>query len=182
MTTVTLAPDAATSLRPAGPLDLIGTLAPLEHGRGDPTIRLRPGVAWRATHTPHGPATLRIALDGDAVDVAVWGPGAEWAVGAAPGIIGLEDEPGAFVPRHPLLADLARRLPGLRLPRSRRVFEALLPAICEQKITGDEARARVPRDRASPWRARTGTGRPAAPATARGPGRAALLRLSPAWA
>jgi 3-methyladenine DNA glycosylase/8-oxoguanine DNA glycosylase len=141
MTPVTLAPDAATSLLPAGPLDLLGTLAPLAHGRGDPTIRLLPGVAWRATRTPQGPATLRIALDGDAVDVAAWGPGAEWAVGAAPGIIGLEDEPGAFVPRHPLLADLARRLPGLRLPRTRRVFEALLPAICEQKITGDEARA-----------------------------------------
>jgi 3-methyladenine DNA glycosylase/8-oxoguanine DNA glycosylase len=141
MTTATLAPDTTVSLRLEGPLDLVGTLAPLAHGRGDPTIRLLSGVAWRATRTPHGPATLRIAVNGDALDVAAWGPGADWAIDAAPGLIGLEDEPEAFVPRHALLADLARRLPGLRLPRTRRVFEALLPAICEQKITGDEARA-----------------------------------------
>lgn len=34
-----------------------------------------------------------------------------------------------------------RRFPGLRLPRTNRPFEALLPAICEQKVTGIEARA-----------------------------------------
>lgn len=141
MTSLTQAPDAVATLRPAGALDLLGTLRPLAHGRGDPTIRLLPGVVWRATRTPEGPATLRFTLKGPAVDVAAWGPGAGWAMEAAPGIIGLEDEPEAFVPRHPLLADLARRLRGLRLPRTRRVFEALLPAICEQKITGDEARA-----------------------------------------
>jgi 3-methyladenine DNA glycosylase/8-oxoguanine DNA glycosylase len=142
MTTASLAaPDATASLRPRGPLDLVRTLAPLAHGRGDPTIRLLPGTVWRATRTPCGAATLRLVTRGDLVEVTAWGPGAGAAVESAPALIGLEDEPGALVPRHRLVAELARRFEGLRLPRSGRVFEALLPAICEQKITGDEARA-----------------------------------------
>jgi 3-methyladenine DNA glycosylase/8-oxoguanine DNA glycosylase len=40
---------------------------------------------------------------------------------------------------HPVLADLARRLPGVRLGRSEAAFEALVPAVLEQKITGLEA-------------------------------------------
>ncbi len=41
---------------------------------------------------------------------------------------------------HPVVALLAHRLPGLRLPRTERVFDALVPAILEQKVTGAEAR------------------------------------------
>jgi 3-methyladenine DNA glycosylase/8-oxoguanine DNA glycosylase len=62
-------------------------------------------------------------------------------VAAVPALVGLEDNPDALVPRHRLIAELARRFRGVRLPRTGRVFEALLPAICEQKVTGDEARA-----------------------------------------
>jgi 3-methyladenine DNA glycosylase/8-oxoguanine DNA glycosylase len=62
-------------------------------------------------------------------------------VSGAAALAGLEDDPSAFVPRHPLLVELARRFAGVRLPRTGRVFEALLPAICEQKVTGHEARA-----------------------------------------
>ncbi len=39
-----------------------------------------------------------------------------------------------------LLAECRRRAPGLRLLRTNAVFEALLPAILEQKVTGEEAR------------------------------------------
>ena len=41
----------------------------------------------------------------------------------------------------PLLADSLRRNPGLRLTRTRQVFEMLVAAILEQKVTGKEARA-----------------------------------------
>ncbi|WP_246846268.1 DNA-3-methyladenine glycosylase family protein [Humibacter ginsenosidimutans] len=40
---------------------------------------------------------------------------------------------------HALLAEVRRRHPGLRLTRTRRVFEALAPAIIEQKVTSLEA-------------------------------------------
>ena len=64
----------------------------------------------------------------------------EEAVAAAGELVGALDDPSALVPQHPVIRDTVRRHPGLRLPRSRRLFEALLPAICEQKVTGVEAR------------------------------------------
>jgi 3-methyladenine DNA glycosylase/8-oxoguanine DNA glycosylase len=48
---------------------------------------------------------------------------------------------GAVVAGHPLLRALHGRFPGIRIGRTRRVMEALVPAIIEQKVTGDEARA-----------------------------------------
>ncbi len=42
-------------------------------------------------------------------------------------------------PAHPLLRDAARRHPGLRIGRSGRVMEALVPAVLEQKVVGLEA-------------------------------------------
>jgi 3-methyladenine DNA glycosylase/8-oxoguanine DNA glycosylase len=41
---------------------------------------------------------------------------------------------------HPLVARLARRDTGLRIPRTTAVVESLVPAILEQKVTGEEAR------------------------------------------
>jgi 3-methyladenine DNA glycosylase/8-oxoguanine DNA glycosylase len=133
--------DAAASIPSGGPLDLVLTLAPLAHGNGDLTFRWSAGAVWRTTLTPDGPATLRIATARGRVEAAAWGPGAAVAIAAVPGMVGMDDDPDAFRPRNPLLADLVRRFPGLRMPRTGRVFEALLPAICEQKVTGDEARA-----------------------------------------
>lgn len=122
-------------------IDLALTLAPVAHGRGDPTIRFGPDGIWRATRTPAGPATLRLrAVDGG-IAVGAWGPGAGSAVKGAADLVGASDDPSALLPQHRLIRELARRFPGLRLPRTNRPFEALLPAICEQKVTGIQARA-----------------------------------------
>ena len=52
-----------------------------------------------------------------------------------------EREVGApFAPTHPLIAELHRRHPGLRIPRTQAVFEAAMPTILEQKVIGIEAR------------------------------------------
>ena len=135
------APDAQVVVETAGPIDQRMSLAPLAHGRGDPTIRLEPWGAWRATRTPDGPATTRIVGRGTSVSVAAWGPGADWVTDHAADLVGANDQPQALIPHHPVIAELVHRLPGLRLPASLRPFDALLPAICEQKITGIEARA-----------------------------------------
>ncbi|MGH2513234.1 MAG: DNA-3-methyladenine glycosylase family protein, partial [Candidatus Limnocylindrales bacterium] len=55
-------------------------------------------------------------------------------------LLGLADPVAAFRPDHPLLDALARRYTGIRIGRTEAVVEALVPAILEQKITGDEAR------------------------------------------
>ena len=54
-------------------------------------------------------------------------------------MLGDEDDPTGFAPVHPLLASLHRRERHLRLGRTGLVWEALVPAVVEQKVTGQEA-------------------------------------------
>lgn len=124
------------------PLDLGVVLGPLVRGSGDPTMRLGRGVAARATWLPSGAATVvvRLVEDGAALGVEAWGPGAEEALERLPALTGLDDDDAGFDPSlHPEVAALARRLRGVRLGRTGSVFEALVPAILEQRITGTEA-------------------------------------------
>ena len=130
---------AETTWRPDFPLDVWRTLAPLRHGPGDPTIRLTDGGAWRATRTPDGPATLWIEPHGGAIRARAWGPGADHAIATLPRLLGADDDPDAFVPEQPLLRQLAIRFRGVRFGATDRVLESLVPAICEQKVTGTEA-------------------------------------------
>jgi 3-methyladenine DNA glycosylase/8-oxoguanine DNA glycosylase len=55
-----------------------------------------------------------------------------------PALLGEHDDESAFRPAHPLLRDLRRRHPGLRIGRTGNVLESLVPAIFEQKVTGTE--------------------------------------------
>jgi 3-methyladenine DNA glycosylase/8-oxoguanine DNA glycosylase len=89
--------------------------------------------------TPEGPATLLLTGHGTTIEARAWGPGAAWAHEVAPELVGAADHPELLRPVHPLLAELVRRLPGLRLTRTRRVMDALVPAILEQKVTSLEA-------------------------------------------
>ncbi|MET9321831.1 DNA-3-methyladenine glycosylase 2 family protein [Streptomyces sp. NPDC003038] len=126
--------------RPDGPVDLGLTLGPLRRGPGDPTFRVTPdGSLWRASQTPHGPATLRVRGAGAEVHAESWGPGADWFLEQLPALLGSGDDPAAFVPRHRLVHASHRRRPGLRLSRSGLVLESLIPTILEQKVTADEA-------------------------------------------
>ena len=121
------------------PIDLGLTLAPLRHGRDDPTIRFARDGVWLARATASGPAAVRLVTDGRAIAADAWGPGAELAIDSIPDLVGLNDEPGLLVPHHPLVRELQRRLPGLRLTRTRQLVAALVPAVIEQKVTAGEA-------------------------------------------
>jgi 3-methyladenine DNA glycosylase/8-oxoguanine DNA glycosylase len=122
------------------PLDLVGTLRVLHRGPWDPTMRLSARTVERASNTPEGPAAIRVGIDGETVRAEAWGPGADRLLDGLPAFLGLDDDATGFEPRlHPLVADLARRRPGFRLGRTGSVFEALMPAVLEQRITGLEA-------------------------------------------
>ncbi|HET7520290.1 MAG TPA: DNA-3-methyladenine glycosylase 2 family protein, partial [Candidatus Limnocylindria bacterium] len=136
----TFPPEASTSVA-VEPLDLATTLWPVAHGTGDRTVRVGRGEAWRAMLTPDGPATLRLVRVPGGVAATAWGPGAGWAAAQAAAFVGAQDRLPDTAGWHPLLVEVVRRNPGLRLPRTGRPWEALLPAICEQKVTGHEARA-----------------------------------------
>jgi 3-methyladenine DNA glycosylase/8-oxoguanine DNA glycosylase len=123
------------------PLDVARTVGVNRRGAGDPTLRIEPsGAVWRTTRTASGPVTLFLQPVARGVRVRAWGPGAEAGLASAAALVGAHDDPAALVPRHPVVADAVRRQHGLRIGRTGAVFEALVPAILEQKITGDEAR------------------------------------------
>lgn len=125
---------------PPHPVDVGRTLAPLRRGSGDPAYRLLDGAHWLTVRTPDGPASLRLRQERSGVHAAAWGPGAEWAVAAAPGLLGASDDDTGFdAGRHPFIAEAAARTRGLRLTRTGLVFDMLLPAILEQKVTGLQA-------------------------------------------
>ena len=135
----TAAEELERLIEPAGPVDLRLSLRTLRHGRGDPSFARRDDGWWRATQTPEGAATTRFVPDGGVIRATAWGPGAAWAIEHAPGTVGADDDPTAFDPPQGLVRDLHRRHPGLRIPRSGAVFEAVLPIIIEQKVTTEEA-------------------------------------------
>ncbi|MEU2227107.1 DNA-3-methyladenine glycosylase 2 family protein [Streptomyces sp. NPDC018347] len=125
---------------PDGPLDLGLTLGPLRRGPADPTFRATAdGSVWRACRTPAGPGTLRVRAYGGEVLGEAWGPGAGWLLEQLPELLGGADDPGAFVPRHRVVAQAWHRRPGLRLTRTGLVLESLIPSVLEQKVTTDEA-------------------------------------------
>ncbi len=134
---------ARTTWRPQLAVDVRRTLSPLSRGRADPTHQVTAdGALWRTTCTDDGGATYRLVQRGlHEIDCEAWGPGAERVVAGLADLLGGRDDAGAFEPGHPLLADAHARHPGLRVPRTGRVFEALVPAVLEQKVTGKEARS-----------------------------------------
>jgi len=135
------APDGERTLALGDPPDLRRTLGIHARGAGDPALRFEvSGSTWRATRTPDGPVTLLVEARAGVVRARAWGPGSAWALDRLDGLLGLDDDPAALVPRHAAVAAAVRRARGLRIGRTLAVHEALVPAILEQKVTGDEAR------------------------------------------
>ncbi len=136
------APARERVWRPGWPCAVGTTLSVLRRGAGDPTYRTDPdGTVWRGVRTPEGPATLRLRARpalGE-VHASAWGPGAAWVLDGVPALLGADDDPTGFAPRHRVLADAHRRRPHWRVCRTGLVMEALLPAVLEQKVTGQEA-------------------------------------------
>jgi len=134
-------PTVATLYAPRRPVDLAATMAPHRRGRGDPTSRTDAAGIWRTQSTPLGPATLLLRQGADGVvDARAWGRGAEWCISRVPALLGADDDwSGLDLGAHPALAEVRRQNPGVRLSSSGLVFEALIPAIIEQKVTILEA-------------------------------------------
>jgi 3-methyladenine DNA glycosylase/8-oxoguanine DNA glycosylase len=162
-----------------GPASPALTLLPQRRGRYDPCFFVAAdGAIWRTSRPESGPVTARITRSGPAaVDVAAWGPGAEEFVEGADALLGAHDDASDFAPQEPTIAAAHRRVPHLRLGRTRRVLEALIPAIIEQRVSGMDAfRA---------WRVlvtKFGTPAPGpAPAHLRVPPPADVWRRIPSW-
>lgn len=132
--------------RPAVPTDVGRAVLAQRHGRNDPTFTASAplsagGIVWRASRTPVGVATLALRQTaGGVIRAAAWGPGAEWALDQLPALCGRDDDSDGFdASRHPSVAEWHRRHPDLRIGRTDLVFDALVSAIMEQKVTSMQA-------------------------------------------
>ena len=135
-----------TSLTPEGP----GTLriaparpASPEAAPGALLPGASSGVVLPETTPGARPAGATPGARAEAVTViraAAWGPGAAWLLRELPALLGGDDDRAGFAPAHPVLRELSARHPGVRVGRSGRVLEALVPAVLEQKVVGVEAR------------------------------------------
>jgi len=163
----------------AGTASFGHTLAPLRRGPRDPCFQITgDGAIWRTSLLPTGPVAARISrVAADAARCEAWGSGAEEFVETLPALLGADDDASDFVPRDQTVAAAHRRVPHLRLGRTGRVLEALIPAIIEQRVPGADAfRA---------WRvlvSKFGTPAPGpAPARMRVPPSAEVWRNIPSW-
>jgi 3-methyladenine DNA glycosylase/8-oxoguanine DNA glycosylase len=130
----------STELQLDRPVDLRTVLGPLARGSGDPTMRVAATAAIRASMTPDGPGTIDVRVSGATLHATAWGPGADHLLRGLPAALGFDDDDTGFDPGlHPVVARLSRDLGRVRLGRTGAVWEALLPAILEQRITGTEA-------------------------------------------
>jgi 3-methyladenine DNA glycosylase/8-oxoguanine DNA glycosylase len=121
-------------------VDLAGLLAPLRRGHADPAFRSGESAVWLVANTADGPGTLAIRRVTGEVVAEAWGPGADALLEGIPALLGAGDDDSDFQPHHPLVAELRRRMPTLRLGATGRVWDVLVAAILEQKVTGFEAR------------------------------------------
>lgn len=126
--------------KPGFALDIRSTVGHLRRGSGDPAfVYGRDGSIWRAVHTPDGPGTLTVRHDGTTVSGRAWGPGSAWLLDQMPDLLGAQDDPSVLEPSDPVVQRLVRQSEGLRIGRTDRVWEALVPAILEQKVVSTEA-------------------------------------------
>lgn len=128
-----------TTFQPGRPVPVRSILGALRRGAGDPTWRADETGLWRASQTPDGPVTSRFTVRPEGVEVAAWGPGAAWAIGQAPRLLGALDDPSGFEIHHAALRQAARQHRDWRIGRTDRLMDALIPAIIEQRVTGKQA-------------------------------------------
>ncbi len=108
-------------------------------GRFDPTCRLGSAALDKAARTPAGPVAFRLVHTGGMVSARAWGPGSAWALDRVDSLLGLRDSPAAFSPPAGRLRTLARRARGVHLTRSPWVFDALVRAVLQQRVTFRDA-------------------------------------------
>ncbi len=99
-------------------------------------------AVWRATRTPNGAACLLLEQRGDTFYGFAWGPGADWCMQTLPGLLGGDDTgPAETTLAHAIVGPIAHRYQRLRIGKTLRLWEALVPAVLEQRVTGVQARA-----------------------------------------
>lgn len=144
------------------PLSLRQTLGAVVQGRSDPCALWEGERLWLAMRVPAGTVTISLEVLGDELFARAWGEAAGDALDHLEELAGLHYEAGPF--EHPHIEEMRRQRRGLRVPRTRAIFDTVVWTVLAQRVTGMEAKAS--------WRTLTRLSGEAAPA---GPGTPQLL-------
>lgn len=118
-----------------GPASPGRTLAPQRRGPGDPCFQTDGGAIWRTSLQDSGPVTARIEHTApNTVTCLAWGAGAAEFIDNLPALLGFDDDAAGFTPEHPIVHLARQRAGDLRIGRTGRVLEALIPAVLEQRV------------------------------------------------
>jgi len=130
-----------TSLTPEGPATLRVLSRPANvPASASASVPARPTASVPARPTGSVPARSPAGASGDTLVTAQgWGPGAAWLLDHLPAQLGCHDDKSGFTACDSVVRELMRRHEDLRVGRSERVFEALVPAVLEQKVVSREA-------------------------------------------
>lgn len=118
--------------------NLGGTLWLAGMGSRDPCIDLKEGLL--SYNTPDGAVACRTTKKSDVLRVTCHGDGIDWIEPRLPNLLGLMDQPQGFTPCRKL-EELARRMPGLRLPTLPVLFPRLVQVILQQLVSWNDALA-----------------------------------------
>ena len=121
------------------PYDLWATVRFLRMGGGDPTAKASAGQYRYATWIDDEAATVHVVVESGRWRARSWGPAAKRALELLPERLGLDRPLSSAPPDHPALARLSKRHPGLHIAASHSLAEALVPTICQQKVTWADA-------------------------------------------
>ena len=132
---------AAERTLDTGDIDVDAVVRVVSMLPGDPTVRLRPGRLERATATPDGPASLRLAWGRSQgrVQAAAWGPGAAWILDRAHRLVGLGDDIAGFDPVDEPLRSMWRRASRHRLAATATLWHDVAWFIVQQRVTQADA-------------------------------------------
>ncbi len=132
--------SARRTLTFPGPVSPGHTLAPHRRGPHDPCFQIVDGAIWRTSLQRSGPVSARLTRTAaDTVECQAWGEGAQEFCDNLPALLGADDDAAGFRPADPVIALAASRVPHLRIGRTGRVLEAIIPAVLEQRVQGVDA-------------------------------------------
>ena len=119
------------------PLNVGRTLTVMEMWGATTWLRRDGPHTWYAQREAEGPGTVCITEGEGHVEVAAWGPGGDALAQRVPELLGLH-RPGLdrVEPHHPIVREAQRKLHGLRVGRSGRVYARLVGTALAQKVTG----------------------------------------------
>jgi 3-methyladenine DNA glycosylase/8-oxoguanine DNA glycosylase len=118
--------------------DFWGTLRFSRFGIGDPTTRLTNNTFNQARWYPSGPATLRLTLRQDTIELDAFGPGARDAAGSATRLLGITDIPPQLI-GHSAAERISQMHRGIRLSRCASFSAQLVTVILQQRIEWQQA-------------------------------------------